>query len=109
MISLKVPFHFPLPCVYSFYITLIENWKKKNYQNIQLFFSFSEFFLKKFIRQQNPLKSGEKKSIKKKEKTLLTIIDLCATTPTKLTDLCTTVPIKLIDYNYDYECIIDSG
>ena len=55
-----------------------------------------------FIRQQNPLansiKKWGKKSIKKREKILLKIIHLCATTP-----------IKLIDYNYDYECIIDSG
>ena len=57
-----------------------------------------------FIRQQNPLA----KSIKKRGKNM-TIIDLCATTPIKLIDLCTMVSIKLIDYNYDYECIIDSG
>ena len=38
-------FHFPLPCLYSLYITLIENWKKKIVNIFNYFFSFSNFFL----------------------------------------------------------------
>ena len=39
-------FHFPLPCLYSLYITLIENWKEKKIVNIfNYFFLFLIFFL----------------------------------------------------------------
>ena len=72
-------FHFPLPCLYSLYITLIENWKEKKIVNIfNYFFLFLIFFLKCFINKCLYFHLSAK-SMKKWGKNV-TIIDLCATT-----------------------------